>query len=113
MKTYSYTYKKASSRLFKGTYKELVEELARTGEILKGIKGSFYNIGKLSAGYIYEVDPDNFGTPCKIVDAKPYIRNIIKKDNVTEADYKKLTLKLNKGEVSFDELIKMYGFLGG
>ena len=113
MKKYTYAYRKASSRLFNGTYKELVEELSRTGEYLKGVKGNSYCIGTSSAGYIYEVNPDKFGWPCKAIDAKPYIRNFLHKQRVTETDYKKLTAKLNNGEVSFDELFKLYGFVGG
>lgn len=112
MKKYTYAYRKASSRVFKGSYTELIQELSRTGEYLKCMKGNDYCIGKPSAGYIYEVDPDNFGLPCKAVDAKPYIRNFLHKERVTESDYKKLTAKLNNGEVSFDELFKLYGLVG-
>lgn len=112
MKKYTYIYQKASSRVFEGTYLELVDELARTGECIQGRKGAKYFIGTPASGYIYEVDSEKFGTPHRVIDAKPYIRNVLKKERITEADYKRLTLKLNNGSINFEELYDMYGFVG-
>lgn len=112
MKKYAYIYKKATSREFEGTYLELIDELARTGECIQGQKGKKYCIGTPASGYIYEVDSENFGKPQRVIDAKPYIRNVLKKERITESHYKMLTLKLNNGKVDFEELYKMYGFVG-
>lgn len=111
MKRYTYTYRKTTKRDFTGTYKELVTELEKTGEQLMHQNGKKYIIGYPSSGYISEIDPDNFGNPCRKIDVKPYVHNVIRKQRVTEADYKRLTDALNNGKLKFDDLFKMYGFV--
>lgn len=111
MKRYTYTYRKASQRIFIGKYQDLVKELELTGEILKFKKKKKYYIGYNSVGIISEIDTKKLNVPRRKVDAKPYIRYRYQKKRVTEADFKRLADELNNGEIDFDELYELYGYV--
>ena len=108
---YIYTFNEGSQREFTGTYKELVKELEKTREYLKKVRGKRYIIGYELSCYISEIDPDNFGTPCRKVDVIAYLHNVIGMKRVTEHSCKGLVNRLNTGKLRFEELYNMYGYV--
>lgn len=110
-KKYICTCRKATSRVFYGTYEDLINELTQTGEYLKYRKNGRIYVGYEAIGYITEVDSEKMDMPHRKIDARSYFHNIKRKKRITEGDYKRLTEKLNNGELNFDKLYDVYGFV--
>ena len=68
-----------------------------------------FHLKKPSGGTISEVDESTFAK--RVVHPREFIRRHYKKNDVTKADFDRLVIDLQNGEVSFDEIYKFNKWL--